>query len=214
MSSMDIAKVVKTAVTRLSELRYGSDFKRTAVKSINIEGRTREGSLAAVLHEVVKAYGDDREKAARVLLMDPKTLDGWLDREKDVKRERSKKRYRKLEPFPDEEVESLLTKPVDDFVTEQLPRAEWRSKSPYEKIQIVHLALKSLSGRLGKDHGCIYFGGMTLEQIQKQICRRAAYLYKDEAEAIEALDMDKRTFRKYRSNSESEEVFPRRYTLF
>lgn len=210
----DIAKVVKTAVTRLSELRYGSDFKRTAVKSITIEGRTREGSLAAVLHEVVKAYGDDREKALRVLQMGPKKLSGYLDPEKNMERETNKKPSSELKPFPDKEVESLLTKPIDYFVTEQLSRREWRTQSQYEQIWTVHLALKAVSGRLVGDHGYIYFGGMTFNQIQREICRRAAYLYKDEAEAIEALDTDVRTFRKYRSNSESRETFPKHYTLF
>ena len=211
----DVKKVIKSAVTRLSEVRYGSDFERTAAKSISIKGRTLAGSRIAVLHEVVKEYGDDREKAAKALLMDPKTLDGWLDPERDVKRKAStKKPFRKLKPFPDEEVESLLTIPVDDFVREHLSRAEWRAKSPDEKIRIVHLALKSVSGRLGGDHDCIYFGGMTLEQIEIQIYRRAAYLYNDEAEAAKALGIRRRTFRKYWSRSESGEDFPEHYTLF
>ena len=209
----DIAKVVKAAVTRLSEVRYGADFKRTA-KPISIEGRTLAGSLIAVLQEVVKEYGDDREKAARVLQMDPKKLDGWLDPEKDVARETYKKPSRVLKPFPDKEVESLLTKSIDYFVTEQFSRAEWRAKSQYEQIRTVHLALKAVSRRLGRDHACIYFGGMTFEQIQKQIYRRAAYLYNDETEAAEALDVDVRTFRKHWSISESGEAFPDHYTLF
>ena len=211
----DVKKVIKSAVTRLSEVRYGPDFERTAVTSISIKGRSLAGSRIAVLHEVVKEYGDDREKAASVLMMDPKTLDGWLDPERDVKCEAStKKPFCKLKPFPDEEVESLLTKSVDYFVTEHLSRAEWRAKSPAEKIGIVHLALKSVSGRLGGDHGCIYFGGMTLAQIEMQIYRRAAYLYSDEAEAIEALGVGQRTFRKYWSRLGLGEIFPKRYTLF
>ena len=209
----DIATVVKIADTRLSEVRYGADFKRTA-KPISIEGRTLTGSLIAVLHEVVKEYGDDREKAARVLQMDPKKLDGWLDPEKNVERETYKKPSRTLKPFPDKEVESLLTKPIDYFVTEQFSRAEWRAKSQYEQIRTVHLALKSVVGRLVGDPGCIYFGGMTFEQIQKQVYRRAAYLYNDETEAAEALDVDVRTFRKHWSISESGKAFPEHYTLF
>lgn len=211
----DVKKVIKSAVTRLSEVRYGSDFERTAATSISIKGRSLAGSRIAVLHEVVKEYGDDREKAATVLLMDPKTLDGWLDPERDVKCEAStEKPFRKLKPFPDEEVESLLTKSVDYFVKEHLSRAEWGAKSPDEKIGIVHLGLKSVSGRLGGDHGCIYFGGMTLEQIETQIYRRATYLYSDEAEAIEALGVGQRTFRKYWSRLGLGETFPKRYTLF
>lgn len=209
----DIAKVVKTAVTRLSEVRYGADFKRT-VKPISIEGRTLAGSLIAVLQEVVKEYGDDREKVARVLQMDPKKLDGWLDPEKNVACETYKKPSRTLKPFPDKEVESLLTKPIDYFVTEQFSRAEWRAKSQSEQIRTVHLALKSVSGRLGGDHSCIYFGGMTFDQIQKQVYRRASHLYSDETEAAEALDVDVRTFRKHGAISESGEAFRDHYTLF
>ncbi len=209
----DIARVVKAADTRLSEVRYGTDFKRTA-KPISIEGRTLAGSLIAVLQEVVKEYGDDREKAAKVLQMDPKKLDGWLDPKKDVACETYKKPSRALKPFPDKEVESLLTKSIDYFVTEQFSRAEWRAKSQYEQIRTVHLALKAVSRRLVGDQTCIYFGGMTFEQIQKQIYRRAAYLYNDETEAAEALDVDVRTFRKHGSIAESGEAFPDHYTLF
>ncbi|RKU28107.1 hypothetical protein C6499_10550 [Candidatus Poribacteria bacterium] len=208
----DIEEVVKAAVTRLSALRYGSDAGRTATEPISIEGRTLSGSLIAVLHEMVKEYGDDRKKAARMLKLDPKTLDGWVG--KDVARERSKVPLSKLKSFPDREVESLLTKPVDYFVAEQLSRPEWRVKGPDERIRAVHLALKSVSGRLSGDHGCIYFGGMTFEQIERQIYRRAAYLYSDETEAAEALGVGVRTFRKHWSRSESAEAFPEHYTLF
>ena len=162
---VDIEEVIKAAVTRLSALRYGSDAGRTAAEPISIEGRTLAGSLIAVLHEIVKEYGDDRKKAARMLKLDPKTLDGWID--KDVARETSQVPSRELESFPDREVESLLAKPVDYFVAEQLSRAEWRAKGPDERIRAVHLALKSVSERLGGNHGCIYFGGMTFEQVER-----------------------------------------------
>ena len=208
----DIGKVVKAAVTRLSALRYGSDAGHTATEPISIEGRTLTGSFIAVLHEMVKEYGNDRKKAARMLKLDPKTLDGWID--KDVARETAKVPSRELESFPDREVGSLLTKPVDSFIAEQLSRAEWRAKGPAERIRAVHLALKSVSERLGGDHGCIYFGGMTFEQIERQIYRRAAYLYSDETEAAEALDVTVRTFRKHWSRSGSAEAFPDHYTLF
>lgn len=209
---VDIEKVVKAAVTRLSALRYGSDAGRTAAEPISIEGRTLAGSLIAVLHEMVKEYDDDRKKAAQMLKLDPKTLDGWIN--KDVARETAKVPSHELGSFPDREVESLLTKPVDYFVAEQLSRAEWRAKGPDERIRAVHLALKSVSGRLSGDHGCIYFGGMTFEQIERQIYRRAAYLYSDETEAAEALGVGVRTFRKHWSRSESAKAFPEHYTVF
>ena len=210
----DIEKVVKKAATRLSALQYGPDFKRTEAHPISIEGKTLTGSLISALQEVVKEYGNDREKAAKMLQMDPKKLDGWLDIGRDVKRETSKKPSRELNPFPDKEVESLLIKPLDYFVTEQFSRAEWRAKNLYEQIRTVCLGLKSVASRLVGDHGCIYFGGMTFEQIQKQIYRRAAYLYSDETEAAEALDVDVRTFRKYWSSLGSEKALPNHYTLF
>ena len=66
----------------------------------------------------------------------------------------------------------------------------------------VHLALKVLSKRLTGDrkrlteaHGCIYFGGMTFSQIERNIYRRAPYLYKSPKEAVDALDVDMRTSR-------------------
>ena len=208
----DIEEVVKAAVTRLSALRYGSDAGRTATEPISIKGRTLAGSLIAVLHEMVKEYDDDRKKAARMLKLDPKTLDGWIS--KDVVRETSKVPSSKLKSFPDREVESLLTKPVDYFVAEQLSRAEWRAKGPDERIRAVHLALKSVSERLSGDHGCIYFGGMTFGQIERQIYRRAAYLYSGETEAAEALDVGVRTLRKHWSRSGSAKAFPEHYTLF
>ena len=210
----DIEKVVKKAVTRLSALQYGTDFKHTEAHPISIEGKTLIGSLIAVLQEVVKEYGNDREKAAKMLQMDPKKLDGWLNIGREVKRETSKKPSRELNPFPDKEVESLLIKSLDHFVTEQFSRAEWRAKNLYEQIRTVYLGLKSVASRIVGDHGCIYFGGMTFEQIQKQIYRRAAYLYNDETEAAEALDVDVRTFRKYWYSAGSENALPNHYTLF
>ena len=162
---------------------------------------------------MIKEYGDDWEKAARMLKIQPKTLDGWA--KKDGERETSIiESLRELKSFPDKEVERLLTKSVGNFVTEHFSRAEWRAKSPDEQIRIVHLALKTVSGRLAGDHGCIYFGGMTSEEIKKQIHRRAAYLYSDETEAAKALGIDVRTFRKYWSRLGSEAAFPAHYTLF
>lgn len=213
----NIEKVVTQAVIRLSELRYRSDSRRAAAKPfsiVDIVGKKLEGSLIAVLNEVIEEYGNDRKKAAEMLKMHPKTLDGWLGPERAGKRKASIESLCELEPFPDEEVESLLTKSVDNFVMEQFSRAEWREKSPNEKIRIVHLALRTVSGRLAGDHGCIYFGGMTFKQIKKQIYRRAAYLYSDEVKAAEALGVDVRTFRKHWSRSESAKVFPEHYTLF
>ena len=209
----NIADVVTEAVIRLSELRYSSDSRRAAAKPFSIVGKTLEGSLIAVLNEVVEEYGNDRKKAAEMLKMHPKTLDGWLDPERTRKRETSTDSCTR-EHFPDKEVESLLTKSVDNFVMEQFSRAEWREKSPNERIRIVHLALRTVSGRLAEDHGCIYFGGMTFKQIKKQIYRRAAYLYSDEATAAEALGVDVRTFRKHWPLLGSEADFPDHYTLF
>ena len=45
---------------------------------ISIKGRTLRGSLTAVLHEIVKAHGGDREKAAKELNMPTKQLEKRL----------------------------------------------------------------------------------------------------------------------------------------
>ena len=55
-----IKRVIDDAISQLSNL---SELTEEA-EPVSIKGRTRKGSLTAVLHEVVKSYGGDRERAA------------------------------------------------------------------------------------------------------------------------------------------------------
>ncbi|MCY3551362.1 MAG: sigma-54 dependent transcriptional regulator [Candidatus Poribacteria bacterium] len=247
-----IKAVVDDALSQLSNRhRMGSE-----AEPISIKGRTLRGSVTAVLQEIVKAHGGDREKAAKELDMTVKELEKrlsyivnekeyegdkekaagvldipvqqleewlsyWTEKDRDDRKnalQTTIEPSRELERFRGEDIRRLLTKSVISFVLEFFPRIEWRDKSPGAKIRVVHLALKILSKRLTGDrarlteaHGCIYFGGMTLSQIERNIYRRAPYLYKSPKEAIEALDVDPRKFKEYWPENKP---FPSHYTLF
>ena len=74
-----IQGVIDDAISVLSGLRdkRGSKLIEEA-KPISIKRRTRKGSLTAVLPEIVKAHGGNREKAAKELGLDLKKLEEWL----------------------------------------------------------------------------------------------------------------------------------------
>lgn len=213
-----IRRVVDDAISQLSNVRHSSDLRHSSepieeAESISIKGRTLKGSLTAVLHEVVKGHGGDREKAARELRISLAQLERWLSyrTEDDGSLWTSIEALRRLERFPYDDILRLLTEPMDPFILENFSRPVWRNKSRNGQRQAVHLALKVLSKRLAGDHGCIYFGGMTFSQIEWNVYRRARYLYTDHAEAATALDVDIRTFRKYCPENEA---FPSHHTLF
>ena len=207
-----IKRVIDDAISQLSNLRHSSEPIEEA-EPVSIKGRTRKGSLTAVLHEVVKGYGGDREKAARELRISLAQLERWLSyrTEDDDSLLTSIEASRRIGQFPSDEIRKLLTEPINLFILENFSRPAWRNKSLNGQKQAVHLALKVLSKRLGKDHGCIYFGGMTFAQIEWNIYCRAPYLYTDHAEAAKALDVDERTFRKYWPKNKP---FPSHHTLF
>ena len=207
-----IKPVVDDAISQLSNLRHSSEPIEEAV-SISIKGRTLKGSLTAVLHEVVKGHGGDREKAARELRISLAQLERWLSyrTENDGSLCTSIEASRRLERFPYDQIRKLLTEPINLFILENFSRPVWRNKSPNGQRQAVHLALKVLSKQLAGDHGCIYFGGMTFSQIEWNVYRRAPYLYTDHAEAAMALDVDIRTFRRYWPENRA---FPSHHTLF
>ena len=207
-----IKRVIDDTISQLSNLRQSSKPIEEA-EPVSIKGRTRKGSLTAVLHEVVKGYGGDREKAARELRISLAQLERWLSyqAENDESLVTSIAASRRLERFPYDEIRKLLTEPINLFILENFSRPSWRNKSLNGQKQAVHLALKVLSQRLDKDHGCIYFGGMTFAQIEWNVYRRAPYLYTDHAEAATALDVDERTFRKYWPKNKP---FPSHHTLF
>lgn len=207
-----IERVINDAISQLSNLRHRSEPIEEA-ESVSIIGKTRKGSLTAVLHEVVKGYGGDREKAARELRISLTQLERQLSflTEDDGSLCTSMEPSSQLGRFPKDETIRLLTEPIHHFILENFSRAAWRNRSLNGQKQAIHLALKVLSKRLDKDHGCIYFGGMTFAQIEWNICRRAPYLYTNHAEAADALGVSKRTFWKYWPQNIS---FPTHHTLF
>ncbi len=232
-----IKTVVDGAIAQISHQHQIAAEPIEEAEPISIEGRTHRGSLTAVLHQVVKAHGYDREKAANELDMQLKQLEKRLsyivneeeyggDREKaaealrihvrqleewisewtkDDRDDKKNALQTDLEPSPkfrpapfrSKEIRRLLTKSVISFVLDTFSRVQWRDKSLKGQIRTVHLAMKVLSKRLNKEHGYIYFGGMTFSQIERSIYRRAPYLYKTPKIAKRALNVDIRTLRNH-----------------
>ena len=213
-----IQRVIDDAVAVLSELQDEEGPNLIAeVKPISIKGKTRKGSLTAVLHEVVKAHGGNREKAAKELDIELEKLEEWLlysteDDGNDTTDPLSTpiRPSRPIELIPDNVIKRLLIEPIKLFVLDPFLQSEWQDKALGDQIRIIYLDLKVLSKRLGGDHGCIYFGGMTFEQIERNIYRRAPYLYANHAEAAEALGKDVRTFEE---RWPKEKEFPDDHTL-
>lgn len=217
--SKRIQRVIDETDSQLSNLRHRIGGKQIdEVEPISIIGKTLKGSLTAVLHEIVKGHGGKKEIASKELDISIDQLDKWLShptdddgKEKEVTLHTSIQPSRKLQRFPYEEIRRLLTEPISFFILEPFSLIEWRDKSLHDQIRTVQLALKVLSKRLSGDHGCICFGGMTFSQIERNIYRRAPYIYTSHAEAANALNVDLRTFRQYWPE---EKVFPSQHTLF
>lgn len=213
-----IQRVIDDAVSVLSRLRdEGGSELMAAAQPISIKARTLESSLAAVLHEIVKAHGGNTEKAAKELGLDLEKLEAWLSysTENDGSHtpdllSTSIRPSRPLELIPDNVINRLLIEPIKLFVLDPFSHREWRDKKREDQIRVVHLDLKVLSKRLDGDHGYIYFGGMTFSQIEEGIYRRAPYIYANPAAAIKALGVDQRTFEK---RWPKEKDFPTDHTL-
>ncbi len=199
-----IQRVINDAVSILPNLRDEEGTKLIEeAEPVSIIGKTLKGSLAAVLHEVVKTHGGDKEKAAKKLDTSLEKLEKYLSYSTEDDRNEatdssltSTTSSRPPELIPDNMINRLLIEPVKLFVLEPFSRREWRDKKD-NQIQIVYLDLKVLSKRLAEEHGYIYFGGMSFSQIEESIYRRARYIYRSLAEAAEALNVDTRTIRKY-----------------
>ena len=215
-----IRVVIDDAISLLSNLRRSMDPEPVeATEPVSIIGNTLKGSLAAILHQIVKEHGGNKEKAAKELRFSSvaqleSNLSHYTEDDGNASNNSLQtpiQPSRRLQRFPIDETIRLLTEPIKHFIWENLSRAEWRNKNVNGQIRTVHLALKVLSKRLSGDHGCPYFGGMTFPRIEWNIHCRAPYLYANHAEVIEALDVDIRTFRKYWPENKP---FPSRYTLF
>ena len=212
-----IQAVIEAAVSVLSNLQdqEGSKLIRE-VNPVSIKGRTLEGSLAAVLHEIVGRHGGNKEKAAKELGVSLENLERRLsysieDDENDTTASlTSIQSLRPIELPPKRVVDSLLIEPIKLFVLEPFSHKEWRDKDQGDQIQIIHLDLKVLSKRLEGEHGYIYFGGMTFSQIERSIYNRAPYIYANHTEAAKALKVDPRTFNRYWAE---EKKFPGEHTL-
>ncbi|MYK19844.1 sigma-54-dependent Fis family transcriptional regulator [Candidatus Poribacteria bacterium] len=213
-----IQEVIDAAVSVLSDLRDEAGSKLIEeVEPISIKGRTLNSSLAAVLREVVKAHGENKEKAVKELGIDLEELEKWLsypteDDGNDATDSfsTSTRTSRSLELIPNNVIKRLLIEPIKFFVLDPFFQNEWEEKAPEDQIRIVHLDLKVLSKRLRGSHGCIYFGGMTFKQIKRNIYRRAPYIYDDHDQAAEALGKDVRTFER---RWPKEKEFPTDHTL-
>ena len=213
-----IQEVIDKAVSVLSNLRDEEDSKLIEeVNPISIKGRILEGSLAAVLHEIVDKHGGNKEKAAKELGISLENLERRLsytveDDGNDTTDSPSTsiQPSRPIELSPSRVIDSVLIEPIKLFVLEPFSHSEWRDKERSDQIGIIYLALKVLSKRLGGDHGCIYFGGITFSQIERNIYRRAPYLYTNRIEAAKALKVDPRTFNRYWPE---EKEFPIEHTL-
>ena len=214
-----IKVVIDDAISLLSNLRHRMDPELVEdTEPVSIIGKTLKGSLTAILHEIVKEHGGDRERAARELRISLVRLENWLSyyTEDDENAANNSLRTsiqpsRQLERFPIDETIRLLKEPINHFIWENFSRTEWRNKELNGQMRAVHLALKVLSQRLAGDHGCPYFGGMTFPRIEWNIHCRAPYLYANHAEVAEALNVDIRIFRK---SWPENKPFPSHYTLF
>ena len=214
-----IKGVIGDAISPLSNLRHSMDSEPVEeTEPVSIIGNTLKGSLTAILHEIVKEHGGNKQKAAKELRISLAQLENYLSyctendgNDTHNSLQTSIQPSRRLERFPIDETIRLLTEPIKHFIWENFSRTEWRSKNVNGQIRTVHLALRVLSKRLTGDHGCPYFGGMTFPRIEWNIHCRAPYLYANHAEVAEALNVDIRTFKKYWPENKP---FPSHYTLF
>lgn len=218
MLSKRIQEVIDGAVSVLSDLRDEEGSKLIEeVEPISIKGRTLKDSLTAVLSGIVKGHGGNKEKAAKELDISLEKLErhlsdstGAAGNETTDSFSTSIRTSRSLDLIPDNVIKRLLIEPIKFFVLDPFLQNEWEEREREDQIRIVYLDLKVLSKRLSGDHGYIYFGGMTFEQIERNIYRRAPYIYDDHDQAAKALGKDPRTFEE---RWPKEKDFPTDHTL-
>lgn len=214
-----IKMVIDDAISQFSKFRHSIESEPIEeAEPVCIIGKTQKASLTAILHEILKEYGGNKEKAVKELRTSITTLDKWLlyrteqdGNDTNSSPENSEPVLRQIERFPIDEIMRLHTEPIKHFILEHLSRTEWRNKGPNGQMRTVHLALKVLSKRLDREHGYIYFGGLTFSRIEWNIYRRAPYLYPDDATAAEVLKISPTTFKKHWGENKP---FPSHHTLF
>lgn len=215
-----IKAAIDNAISQFSKFRRRMDTEPTEeAEPVCIIGKSLQDSLTAVLREIVKEYGGNKEKAAKELRISRDKLDRelsyWVEDNGNDTNNLSQEfepTLRQIERFPIDEIMRLHTEPMKHFILEHLSRAEWRNKGLKGEMRTVHHALKVLSKRLNGEHGCIYFSGLTFSRIEWNIYLRSPYLYADPAKASEVLKVeDPRTFRKYWDKNKP---FPSHHTLF
>lgn len=209
-----IKVVIDDAISQFSKFRHRIDTESIEeAEPVCIIGKTHKESLTAILREIVKEYGGNREKVAKELRTSLDTLGKRLlyCTEDDGNDTNNSLQIRQLERFPIDEIMRLHTEPIKHFILENLSRTEWRNKGLKGQMRTVHLAMKVLSKRLDGEHGCIYFGGMTFSRIEWNIYCRVPYLYADDATAAKALNVSLTTFKKHWGENRP---FPSHHTLF
>lgn len=214
-----IKVVIDDAISQFSKFRHSIESELIEeAEPVCIIGKTQKESLTAILCEILKEYGGNKERAAKELRTSIPTLDKWLlyrgeddGNYTNNSSQVSEPTLRQIERFPIDEIMRLHTEPIKHFILEHLSRTEWRNKGTKGQMRTVHLALKVLSKRLEREHGCIYFGGLTFSRIEWNIYRRVPYLYPDDGTAAEVLKISPTTFKKYWGENKP---FPSHHTLF
>ncbi len=147
-----IKMVVDLAIAKISHQHQIAAEPIEEAEPISIEGRTHRGSLTAVLHEVVKAHGYDREKAANELDMQLKQLEKRLsyivnEEEFEGDRERAAEALR----IPVSQLEEWISEWTDDDWNEEKNRLQTpiepspKSRpAPFRSDEIRRLLTKSV----------------------------------------------------------------------
>ena len=143
-----IKVVIDDVISLLSNLRHRMDPELVEeTEPVSIIGKTLKGSLTAILHEIVKEHGGDRERAARELRVSLVQLENGLsycpedgENEANNALQTSLQPSRRLERFPIDETIKLLTEPIKHFIWENFSRTEWRNKELNGQMRTVHLA--------------------------------------------------------------------------
>lgn len=147
-----IKTVVDGAIAQISHQHQIAAEPIEEAEPISIEGRTHRGSLTAVLHEVVKAHGYDREKAAHELDMQLKQLEKRLsyivnEKEYDGDRESAAEALH----IPVSQLEEWISKWTDDDWNDEKNRLQTSIEpspksrpAPFRSDEIRRLLTKSV----------------------------------------------------------------------